>query len=79
MKNLAFYKSKLNLETENKIFDFLISNLKLSNKIWSYFVNLEKTLETVLKKDFIYFNLPYYLLNKTSGRGQISKLVITNY
>jgi len=42
MKNLDFYKQNLNCDTKDQVFDFIISNLKPSNKLWSYFVNWEK-------------------------------------
>lgn len=42
MKFLSFYKDILNSNTEDQVFDFLISNLKPSDTLWSYFVNWEK-------------------------------------
>ncbi len=42
MKRLDFYELELNCTTEKQVFDFLISNLKVSNMVWSYFVNWDK-------------------------------------
>ncbi len=42
MKNLEFYRTALNCDTKEQIFDFIISNLKPSNTIWSYFANWKK-------------------------------------
>jgi type II restriction enzyme len=61
MKNLKFYKEKLNLETEDQIFDFLISNLKPSNKIWTYFVNWEKVFTNTKQIELALNNLNYLI------------------
>ena len=44
MKNLDFYKEELGCVTEEQVFDFLITNLKPSNMLWSYFVNWKRFL-----------------------------------
>ncbi len=61
MKQLNFYKEKLNLETEDQIFDFLISNLKPSNKIWTYFVNWEKVFTNTKQIELALNNLNYLI------------------
>lgn len=61
MKNIAFYKSILNLESEDQIFDFFISSLKPSNTIWSYFVNWEKVFKNTKKIEIALNNLNYLI------------------
>ena len=61
MKNLKFYKTALNCNTENQIFDFLISNLKPSNTIWSYFVNWEKVFTNTKQIELALNNLNYLI------------------
>jgi len=61
MKQLNFYKEKLNLETEDQVFDFLISNLKPSNKIWTYFVNWEKVFTNTKQIELALNNLNYLI------------------
>lgn len=61
MKNLAFYKEKLDCNTEDEVFDFLISNLKPSNMLWSYFVNWEKVLRNTKQIELALNNLNYLI------------------
>ena len=61
MKNLSFYKTALNCNTEDQIFDFLISNLKPSNTIWSYFVNWEKVFANTKQIELTLNNLNYLI------------------
>ena len=61
MKNLKFYKTALNCNTENQIFDFLISNLKPSNTIWSYLVNWEKVFTNTKQTELALNNLNYLI------------------
>lgn len=63
MKNLTLYKTALNCKTEDRVFDFFISNLKPSNTIWSYFVNWEKVF-TNTKQIEIALNSLNYLIGK---------------
>ena len=63
MKNLSFYKTVLNYNTEDQVFNFLISNLKPSNIIWSYFVNWEKVF-TNTKQIELALNHLNYLIGK---------------
>ncbi|MBD3359265.1 MAG: restriction endonuclease [Candidatus Buchananbacteria bacterium] len=63
MKNLSFYKENLNCETEDEVFDFLITNLKPSNMLWSYFVNWEKVLHNT-KQIELALNSLNYLIGK---------------
>lgn len=77
MKNIAFYKSILNLESENQIFDFFISSLKPSNMIWSYFVNWEKVF-TNTKKIEIALNNLNYLIGKDDFDKEFKFLIKEN-
>ena len=61
MKNLSFYKTVLNCNTEDQVFDFLISNLKLSSTVWSYFVNWEKVFTNIKQIDLTLNNLNYLI------------------
>jgi type II restriction enzyme len=61
MKNLKFYKTELNCDTEDQVFDFLISNLKPSNTIWSYFVNWEKVFTNTKQIELALNNLNYLI------------------
>lgn len=61
MKYLAFHKDKLGCSTEDEVFDFLIANLKPSNKLWSYFVNWEKVLRNTKQIELALNNLNYLI------------------
>lgn len=61
MKYLTFYKTVLNCDTEDQVFDFLISNLKPSNTIWSYFVNWEKVFANTKQIEIALNNLNYLI------------------
>ncbi|MDX9893377.1 MAG: type II restriction endonuclease [Patescibacteria group bacterium] len=63
MKFLDFYKKKLNCQNEGDVFDYLISNLKPSNTLWSYFVNWDKVFENT-KKIELALNTLNYLVGK---------------
>lgn len=61
MKNLFFYKTVLNCNTEDQVFNFLISNLKPSSTVWSYFVNWEKVFANTRKIELALNNLNYLI------------------
>ena len=63
MRELSFYKTILNCNTEDEIFNFFISNLKPSSMIWSYFVNWEKVF-TNTKEIELALNKLNYLIGK---------------
>jgi len=77
MKNITFYKSVLNLELEDQVFDFLISNLKPSNTIWSYFVNWEKVLKNT-KQIELALNALNYLIGKENFDDEFRFLIKEN-
>ena len=63
MKNLTFYKDKFGCDTEDKVFDYLVANLKPSNMLWSYFVNWNKVLKNT-KQIELALNTLNYLVGK---------------
>jgi type II restriction enzyme len=61
MEKLSFYNEKLKCKTEDDVFEFLISNLKPSNRIWSYFVNWEKVFTNTKQIELALNNLNYLI------------------
>ena len=61
MRYLTFYKTTLNCNTEDQVFDFFISNLKPSNILWSYFVNWEKVFVNTKQIEIALNNLNYLI------------------
>jgi len=61
MRNLSFYNENLKCKTDDEVFDFLISNLKPSNMLWSYFVNWEKVLRNTKQIELALNNLNYLI------------------
>ncbi len=61
MKNLSFYNDTLKCKSDDEVFDFLISNLKPSNMLWSYFVNWEKVLRNTKQIELALNNLNYLI------------------
>lgn len=63
MKYLSFYKTSVNCNNEKQVFDFLITTLKPSNTIWSYFVNWDKVFDNT-KQIELALNSLNYLIGK---------------
>ncbi len=59
MKNIAFYNEKITCDSENKVFDYFVSNLKPSNMLWSYFVNWAKVFKNTKQIELALNNLNY--------------------
>ncbi|GAI85430.1 unnamed protein product, partial [marine sediment metagenome] len=74
MKFLDFYKNKLNCNTSDEVFDLLISKLKPSNRLWSYFVNWEKVLSNT-KKIEVSLNILNYLIGKDNFDEEFKYLI----
>lgn len=63
MKYIGFYKDVLGCEEKDQIFDHIISTLKPSNRLWSYFVNWEKVFRNT-KEIELSLNTLNYLVGK---------------
>jgi len=74
MKFLDFYQEKINCQNEDQAFNYLISNLKPSNTLWTYFVNWEKVFENT-KKIEISLNLLNYLIGKDNFDEEFKNLL----
>ncbi len=61
MKKLSFYNETIKCKTDDEIFDFLITTLKPSNMLWSYFVNWEKVLRNTKQIELALNNLNYLI------------------
>jgi len=77
MKYLNFYKEVLKCKTDHQVFDYLISSLKPSNMLWSYFVNWEKVLENTRKIE-ISLNVLNYLIGKDDFDSEFRLLLKEN-
>jgi type II restriction enzyme len=77
MKFLDFYKEKLNCQNEDEVFDYLISNLKPSIILWSYFVNWDKVFNNTKKIEIALNNLNY-LIGKKDFDGEFKFLIKEN-
>jgi len=77
MKNISFYNEKLKCRNEDEVFDFLISNLKPSNILWSYFVNWEKVLRNA-KQIELGLNILNYLIGKDDFDNEFRFLLKEN-
>lgn len=60
---LDFYKEKLGLKTEEDVFEYILSNLKKSNVLWTYFVNWKKVFKNT-KEIELSLNTMNYLIGK---------------
>lgn len=74
---LNFYKEVLNCKNEDQVFDYLISSLKPSNTLWSYFVNWEKVFENT-KKIELSLNILNYLIGKDDFDNEFRFLLKEN-
>jgi type II restriction enzyme len=77
MKYLPFYKEALKCQNEDQVFEYLISNLKPSNMLWSYFVNWEKVFENT-KKIELSLNVLNYLIGKEDFDSEFRFLLKQN-
>ncbi len=76
MKFLKAY-NRLGLKDEDTVFDYMISNLKPSNRLWSYFVNWEKVLSNTkdIEKELNTLN---YLVGKEDFDDRFRELLKSN-
>ncbi|HHE76374.1 MAG TPA: restriction endonuclease [Candidatus Parcubacteria bacterium] len=77
MKFLSFYKNILKRNTDDQVFNYLISTLKPSNIIWSYFVNWEKVLKNT-KQIELALNTFNYLIGKDNFDEEFKFLLKEN-
>jgi len=77
MKNISFYSDILKCKNDDEIFNFLITNLKPSNMLWSYFVNWEKVLRNTKHIELALNNLNY-LIGKDDFDGEFRYLLKQN-
>ncbi len=77
MKFLSFYKDILKCKTDDQVFDYLISTLKPSNTLWSYFVNWEKVLKNT-KQIELALNTFNYLIGKDNFDEEFKFLLKEN-
>ena len=77
MKFLSFYKDTLKCKTDDQVFDYLISTLKPSNTLWSYFVNWEKVLKNT-KQIELALNTFNYLIGKNNFDEEFKFLLKEN-
>ncbi len=66
--------TELGLKNEDQVFDYLISNLKPSITLWSYFVNWDKVIENVRTIE-VNLNILNYLIGKDNFDEEFIKLI----
>lgn len=77
MKNISFYKDSLKCKDSDQVFNYLLTNLKPSNTLWSYFVNWEKVLENT-KKIELALNILNYLIGKDNFDDEFRFIIKEN-
>ncbi len=74
MKFQKLYKDELGCNNSEAVFQYIISNLKPSTLIWSYFVNWDKVFKTV--KDIeINLNILNFLIGKPDFDTELKELI----
>ncbi len=71
MKNLKFYKTALNCNTEDQVFEYFIANLQKSIADWAYFVAWEK-----IKKNVARIETELNILNALLGKSNLDEKFI---
>jgi type II restriction enzyme len=77
MQKLKFYEKELKCKNENDVFSHLLSTLKPSIKLWSYFVNWDKVFDN-LKKIELSLNTLNYLIGKDDFDKEFKYLIKKN-
>ena len=77
MQKLQFYEKELRCKSKNDVFSHLLSTLKPSIKVWSYFVNWDKVFDN-LKKIELNLNTLNYLIGKDDFDKEFKYLVKRN-
>lgn len=76
MANLSVYKNALGLRSADDIFEYLISTLKPSNRLWSYFVNWDKVFQNTREIE-VHLNTLNYLIGKSDFDKEFKHLLAT--
>lgn len=74
MEYLPFYRDRLGCQNNDEVFGYIISTLKPSNKLWSYFVNWGKVL-TNTREIEISLNILNYLIGKENFDDEFRNLL----
>lgn len=74
MKNIDFYHSVLGCENDDQVFDYLMSTLKPSSMLWSYFVNWDKVTNNT-KEIEVALNTLNYLIGKEDFDAEFASLL----
>jgi len=74
MRYLPLFKEKINCENPGEVFEYLMSELKITITKWDYFVNWTKV-NNGLKKFEITLNLLNYLIGKDNIEDEAIKLI----
>lgn len=77
MKQLDFYQNVLNCNSDDEVFNYLISNLKPSILLWNYFVNWDKVFQNTRKIELALNNLNY-LIGKENFDEEFKFLLTDN-
>ncbi len=77
MEYLNFYNESLKCQNDDKVFDYLINNLKPSILLWSYFVNWEKVFKNEREIE-ISLNILNYLIGKDNFDEEFRALIRHN-
>lgn len=77
MKNFTFYKKALNCKNKNEVFNYLLSTLKPSNMLWSYFVNWDKVFKNT-KGIELALNTLNYLIGKENFDDEFRFIITKN-
>jgi len=75
MKYLSFYRDKLGCKNKDEVFDYLVSTLKPSNRLWSYFINWEKVFTNTRKIEKS-LNILNYLIGKDNFDDEFRCLIM---
>jgi type II restriction enzyme len=77
MKPLRFYKDILGCQDKEQVFRYIISTLKPSNTLWSYFVNWDKVFENTRRIE-LSLNILNYLIGKEDFDNEFRFLLKEN-
>ncbi len=76
MASLSVYKGALGIDSADEVFEHLISTLKPSNRLWSYFVNWDKVFNNTREIE-VHLNTLNYLIGKSDFDKEFEHLLST--